>query len=115
MTNLTPRELRIVDYLMHKEKYIKSLEHLHYLKEKGITVLECTEVLGTTELRKIISRLRDKGYKVIDIWEVGENKFGDEVRYKRYMVERVESQMHWDLLDKKEKSIWSLIKKLGRK
>lgn len=58
-----------------------------------ITVNDCKEVLGTTELRKIVSDLRIKlipeGYTIDDVWETSYNRFGDKVRYKRYFLKRI--------------------------
>ena len=64
---------RVVDYLK---------------KHKSLTVAEAQRELGTTELRKIISILRDRGYEIIDKWVEGENRFGDVVRFKRYFLLR---------------------------
>jgi hypothetical protein len=58
-----------------------------------ITVQECKEVLGTTELRKIVSDLRIKllseGYTIDSIWQSSFNRYGDKVRYKRYFLRRI--------------------------
>lgn len=52
----------------------------------GLTVKECIDRFGTTELRKIISLLKDKGYVFTTVWEYGYNRFGMETRYKRYWL-----------------------------
>lgn len=79
---------RVLEYLARKEKVLSMpMNKLKYGK-KGITVREANEVLGTTELRKIMSTLRERGYKVIAVWEEGENRYGELVRYKRYFVEK---------------------------
>jgi hypothetical protein len=58
-----------------------------------ITVQECKEVLGTTELRKIVSDLRIKllseGYTIDSIWQSSINRYGDKVRYKRYFLRKI--------------------------
>ena len=58
-----------------------------------ITVNDCKEVLGTTELRKIVSDLRVKllseGYTISDCWAESVNRYGDRVRYKRYFLKRI--------------------------
>lgn len=60
---------------------------LDYLAEnKSITVQECIKKIGTTELRKIISNLKEKGFIICDIWEKGVNRYGDSTRYKRYFI-----------------------------
>ena len=53
---------------------------------KGLTVKECQEKLGTTELRKHISDLKDKGYVFTSVWEWGINRHGIETKYKRYWL-----------------------------
>ena len=53
---------------------------------KFLTVNDCKEILGTTELRKIVSDLRvsllSDGYTIGDTWVESVNRFGDKVRYK---------------------------------
>lgn len=53
---------------------------------KGLTVKECQEKLGTTELRKRICDLKDKGYVFTDMWEHGVNRNGMPTKYKRYWL-----------------------------
>ena len=62
---------RIVDYMK-----------THY----GITCRECEREIGTTELRKRISELKQKGYIIVDFWEEGVNRVGVKTRYKRYYL-----------------------------
>lgn len=92
MTNkikLTPVEERVIQYLKNKKPFFKSqVREYQYGNTKGITVKECIDVLGTTELRKIISNLKNKGFRVVDIWETDINRFGEEVRYKRYLIRK---------------------------
>lgn len=60
---------------------------IEYMKNHhGITVQECTKKLGTTELRKEISKLRRKGYGIKSVWEEGVNKYGAKTRYYRYFL-----------------------------
>lgn len=54
--------------------------------KSGLTVKECQERFGTTELRKIISNLKDQGYNFHDVWEWGINRYGLETKYKRYWL-----------------------------
>ena len=68
---LTPLEQRVYDYLK-----------LH----KSITVKECFEDCGTTELRKIMSNFREKGFVVKDIWESVFDRYGNETYIKRYFI-----------------------------
>lgn len=58
-----------------------------YMKtHKGITVKECEREIGTTELRKRISELKDRGYNITDVWEEGFNRVGHPTRFKRYFL-----------------------------
>ena len=52
----------------------------------GLTVKECMDKLGTTELRKVVSDLRASGVKIADIWEHGTDRYGMPTRYKRYFL-----------------------------
>ena len=78
----------VIDYLQRKEKLFAMPVNKYKYGRRGITVREAVEVLGTTELRKIMSTLKEKGYKVMTVWEDGENRYGNPVRYKRYFVEK---------------------------
>ena len=86
------REDRVLDYLARKEKLFAMPQIKWKYGRRGITVREAMEVLGTTELRKIMSTLRERGFKVITVWEEGENRYGEQVRYKRYFVEQSASE-----------------------
>ena len=60
---------------------------IEYLrKHKSLTVSECRDKIGTTELRKVISNLKNKGYIIEGIWESGINRVGVTTRYKRYYL-----------------------------
>lgn len=60
---------------------------IEYMKgHKGVTVNECRDNIGTSELRKRICDLKNKGYKIIDLWEKGKNRVGHPTRYKRYFL-----------------------------
>ena len=72
MIKLNPRDQRIIDYLKENRK--------------GLTVTECIRKLKTTELRSAVSRLKKKGFKILDMWEYSVNSFGEDVRYKRYFL-----------------------------
>jgi hypothetical protein len=75
---MTPAQNRVYKYLQ---------------THKFLTVNDCKEILGTTELRKIVSDLRisliPEGYTIDDVWETSFNRFGDKVRYKRYFLKRI--------------------------
>ena len=68
---LTPTEERVFDYIR---------------KHRGITVKECSKHIGTTECRKIISNLRDKGVLIDFVWENVVDRYGNETRIKRYFI-----------------------------
>ena len=71
-----------------EQRVYKYLQTHHY-----ITVNDCKEIWGTTELRKIVSDLRIKlipeGYTIDSVWKMSENRYGDKVRYKRYFLKRI--------------------------
>lgn len=79
---------RLLDYLDNKEKYLVGTKYPSEFLKKGITVRECQIVLGSTELRKMVCELMAKGHTVGKVWETGEDRYGDTVRYKRYFVYR---------------------------
>lgn len=81
-------ESRIADQRLRKEKIMADWERIaEYMKtHKGITCKECEKEIGTTELRKRICELKDKGYGIIDVWEEGTNRVGITTRYKRYFL-----------------------------
>ena len=60
---------------------------VEYMKtHKGITCKECERDIGTTELRRRICDLREKGYNITEIWEEGVNRVGVKTRFKRYYL-----------------------------
>lgn len=60
---------------------------INYMQQKGsITCKECEKEIGTTELRRRIRDIKDRGFDVGDTWEVGENRVGVRTRYKRYFI-----------------------------
>lgn len=73
---MTKREQRVYDYIE---------------KHGSITVKECTDNLGTSECRKIISNIREAGIPIVSEWEKGKNRFGEETRYKRYFIKGLTS------------------------
>lgn len=58
----------------------------YMLTHKGITCKECEKEIGTTELRRRICDLKEKGWIIIDVWEKGVNRVGSQTRYKRYFI-----------------------------
>ena len=58
-----------------------------YLKNGNtLTVRECIDKFGTTELRRVISRLSKAGVKTKSWYEDGYTHTGDPCRYKRYAI-----------------------------
>ena len=85
--NLYPGMVIVSKYLKNKERFLSNNRLVNmYGHTKGITVKEGMDVLGTTEIRKIMSDFRKSGYRVVDCWECGQNRFGQETRYKRYFL-----------------------------
>ena len=64
---------------------------LTMLRENGsVTAMELTADGGMCSPRKRISELKHSpmldGYEIVDIWEEGHNRYGEPVRYKRYIL-----------------------------
>ena len=58
---------------------------LQYMKDhKGITSMQAFKDLGITRLSAKIFELRKK-YNIKDVWIEGVNRYGNPVRYKRYI------------------------------
>ena len=59
---------------------------LHYLLEnETITTWEAIKEFGCTRLSHYIWVLR-KDYLITDIWEHTTNRYGDKVKYKKYIL-----------------------------
>ena len=75
---MTPAQHRVYKYLQNN---------------KFLTVNDAKELLGTTELRKIVSDLRvsllSEGYTIDSVWTESYNRYGDKVRYKRYFLKKI--------------------------
>lgn len=75
---MTPAQNRVYKYLQ---------------THKFLTVNECKEILGTTELRKIVSDLRIKlipeGYTIDSVWAESISRYGNKIRYKRYFLKKI--------------------------
>lgn len=56
----------------------------YMIKNGGITSMEAFSKLGVTRLSAHIFNLR-KTYNIVDIWEESVNRYGNEVRFKRYI------------------------------
>lgn len=53
----------------------------YFMRGHSLTVVSCRERFHTTELRRVVSRLRKRGYDVIGRWKT-ENGY----RFKRYFI-----------------------------
>lgn len=73
-----------VDYLGLTPKAQRLLKHLKKHKG-GITSLQAIDKLGDTRLSATIYELRQK-YCVLDEWITVTNRYGDEVKVKRYFL-----------------------------
>lgn len=62
---------------------------LEYLKtHKSITALDGIRELGVIDLAGVIRNLKQAGVDIDSKWEVGFNRFREEIRYKRYFIKR---------------------------
>lgn len=52
-------------------------------RNPGITGDECKKYIGTSELRRRICDLKERGFVITDIWEHGVNRVGKPTRFKR--------------------------------
>lgn len=60
---------------------------LAYFKEGGkLTVNKALHLFSTTELRKIVSRLRQAGHRIGSQWRSDTASDGRNVRYKEYYL-----------------------------
>lgn len=60
---------------------------LTYLKQGGrLTVKTAIMMFHTTELRKIVSRLRELGHRIGSTWRTDKVSDGRQVRFKEYYL-----------------------------
>lgn len=75
---------------MKTEKKVKPQHELvlDYLLEhkEGITSLDAFNLFGIIQMPKRIFNLRNMGYGIVSINEVGKNRYGVEVHYVRYIL-----------------------------
>ena len=57
------------------------------LQGGSLSVQKAFRRFHTTELRKVIDRLRKRGYEIITRWEDG-TRDGRPIRYKRYSIKQ---------------------------
>lgn len=64
-------------------------EILAYLLAGGrLTVQKAIQMFDTTELRRIVSRLKDRGFPVVADKQYGETKTGRRVQFKEYFIKQ---------------------------
>lgn len=62
-------------------------EILNYLKQGGkLTVQKAIHLFSTTELRRIVSRLRKRGYPICDRRLVAQTSDGRQAQFKEYFI-----------------------------
>lgn len=60
---------------------------LLYMEQHGsIDQKRANEDLGCSRLAEYIHRLKKSGVPVVDEWKYGQNRFGDETRWKEYRI-----------------------------
>lgn len=69
-----------------KAQHERVLDYLKAHKE-GMTSLDAFNLYGILQMPKRIFILRNMGYKIVSIGETGKNRFGEEVRYTRYVLQ----------------------------
>lgn len=58
-----------------------------YIRDFGsITPMDAFMDLGCTKLATRVSELKDEGYRILDKWEKGKNRYGKPTRWKRYRL-----------------------------
>ena len=60
----------------------------HFTKFKFISSMTAFEMYGITRLSATIYNLRHKGIKIGAIWRTTTNRYGNQVRYVDYYLER---------------------------
>lgn len=67
----------------------KSFLVLRHLQRYGsITSWEAIQEYGATRLSAIIFNLRHSGWDIPDVWEEYTDRYGETVRFKRYILKR---------------------------
>lgn len=82
---------------------------LNYLKKfRTITPYEAFKDLGITKLASRISEMKQEGYQFADVWVEDVNRFGENVRHKRYSLIRRKDWSEEDLLTMSKKKFTSM-------
>jgi len=71
--------------ITQKTQHERVLDYLKAHKE-GMTSLEAFNLYGILQMPKRIFILRNMGYKIMSMSETGKNRFGETVRYTRYVL-----------------------------
>ena len=80
---------------------------IKYIRDFGsISPYEAFKDLGVTKLATRISEMRQMGYKFDDEWFNTVNRYGAEVRYKRYRLIYVGTEKLLKKEKPKKKSFW---------
>lgn len=66
---------------MQKSRILNHLE-----RYKTLTSMQAFEQYGITRLASQINKLRNKGYDIATIMMEGENRYGEPVRYAKYVL-----------------------------
>ena len=64
----------------------------HMTKHKTITSIEAFELYGITRLSARIYDLRERGHKIGMVWEESVNRYGTQVRYGKYFIEKTKEK-----------------------
>lgn len=66
---------------------------IDYIKKFGsITSFDAYKDLGITQLATRIFELKERGHKIITTCEKGVNRYGDRIRYYRYVLQDDEGE-----------------------
>lgn len=64
----------------------------HMTKHKTTTSIEAFELYGITRLSARIYDLRERGHKIGMVWEESVNRYGAQVRYGKYFIEKIKGK-----------------------
>ena len=60
---------------------------LKYMEQHGsIDQQRANRDLGCSRLAEYIRRLKENGVQIADEWKTGENRFGEQTRWKEYRI-----------------------------
>ena len=64
----------------------------HMTKHKTITSMDAFSLDGITRLSARIYDLRERGHKIGMVWEESVNRYGTQVRYGKYFIEKTKDK-----------------------